>query len=325
MEHALFLIISFILDLWWGDPRYFPHPVVGMGKLISWLDQRLVDWIKRMKWNLVDHVWRIRLIGLSFPVIIGGGVFVAAWIVVWIAEAIHPWFGIVTEALLIWTTIAPKGLSEAGWRIYDALKENDLSKARTALSMVVARDTEQLDEAEIVRGGVETVAENIVDAVVSPLFYAALGGAPLAMAYRAINTLDSMVGYKNERYLHLGWASARMDDLANFVPARITIIPMLLSFFVLRLHPLRALQTCWKDAKLHPSPNSGIPEALMAGALGIRLGGNNTYGGVVSKREYIGEEVVPKSAEHLLISVHVLWWTSIWTLVLFGGVCALFI
>lgn len=319
MEQGAFMIVSFLLDLWWGDPRWLPHPVVGMGKMITWLDHALQHWITQRKWNQISHPWCIRLLGLTFPVVIGGGVFGIVWIVVFIAEMIHPWMGVGIEALLVWTTIAPKGLSEAGMRIYEALKENDLPKARIALSMVVGRDTEKLGESEIVRGGVETVAENIVDAVVSPLFYAAIGGAPLAFAYRAINTLDSMVGYKNERYLHLGWASARMDDIANYVPARLTILPMTLSFILLRLHLIRALQTGWKDAKHHPSPNSGIPEALMAGALGIQLGGRNTYGGVVSDRPRMGEEIVSKNAEHLQIAVRVLWCTSILTLVLLVG------
>jgi len=316
---AAFVMVSFLLDWWLGDPRWLPHPVVGMGKAIAFLDRALRRMIQARGWNHTEHSRRIRLVGMLLPLVIAGGVFGLVWYAVRMAESIDHWIGTVLEIILVWTAIAPKGLADAGMRIYRALRENDLPRARMELSMVVGRDTERLDEPEIVRGGVETVAENIVDAVVSPLFYAVIGGAPLAMAYRAINTLDSMVGYKNERYLHLGWASARLDDVANYVPARLVILPMTLAIFLLRLNPVRALRTWWRDAKGHPSPNSGIPEALMAGALGIQLGGTNTYRGVVSDRARLGEDIHKKRAEHVVMAVRVLWWTTIFTLLLFAG------
>lgn len=184
-----------------------------------------------------------------------------------------------------------KGLKDAGMAVYVELQKGDLPAARKALGMIVGRDTTSLDAPEIVRGTVETVAENIVDAIISPLFYALIGGAPLAMAYRAVNTLDSMVGYKNDKYRDLGWASARLDDVANFIPARITALLLALCAGMLRLDWRSCLQMVKRDAHLHPSPNSGYPESAVAGALGIRLGGENVYHGVASFRAYMGDPV----------------------------------
>ncbi|MGA8943682.1 MAG: adenosylcobinamide-phosphate synthase CbiB, partial [Thermoactinomyces sp.] len=206
--------------------------------------------------------------------------------------------------------IAPRGLAEAGEAIYEALANKDIEQARRCLSMVVGRDTDRLNKEEIVRGGVETVAENIVDGIISPLFYAAIGGGPLAIAYRAINTLDSMVGYKNKTYVHLGWASARLDDLANWLPARTMVPFMLLALGLLRLSPAEAWKTLRQDARKHPSPNSGIPESLMAGGLRIQLGGVNVYQGVRSIRARMGKPVQSKRAKHLLLAIRVMWFTT---------------
>jgi adenosylcobinamide-phosphate synthase len=217
----------------------------------------------------------------------------------------------IVEIILISTTIATKGLVDAGKQIYRALQVKDLDQARTALSMVVGRDTKELDSSEVVRGGVETLAENIVDAITSPLFYAAIGGAPLAMAYRAINTLDSMVGYKNETYLHLGWASARLDDLANWLPARLTILPMFIALALCKLDARQGWRTYLQDAHYHPSPNSGIPEAMMAGGLHIELGGINYYQGQISERARMGTPLEKRKPEHLAKAMNVVIWTSI--------------
>jgi adenosylcobinamide-phosphate synthase len=166
--------------------------------------------------------------------------------------------------------------------------------------MVVGRDTGRLDEAEVTRATVETVAENITDGIVSPLFFAALGGVPLAFAYRAVNTLDSMVGYKNDRYLAFGWASARFDDLCNYLPARLTAFFLLLAAFLLPGFSARgAAEALMRDARKHPSPNSGYAEATVAGAMGIRLGGCNYYFGQPSWRAYMGEERERLAARHI--------------------------
>lgn len=304
------LLSAYLLDRLIGDPRWLPHPVVWMGKGIASLETGLRFLIQKLQWQNETHPIPLRLLGMLFPLVIVGGVYVLVFFLVQMVYQWHIWAGIALEIILISTTVATKGLAEAGKQIYDALAAKDLEQARFALSMVVGRDTEKLNEAGVVRGGVETVAENIVDAVTSPLFYALIGGAPLAMAYRAINTLDSMVGYRNDPYLHLGWASARLDDLANWLPARLTILPMLLALFCLKLHPRAAWNAYRQDAHRHPSPNSGIPEALMAGGLQIQLGGKNTYQGRVSHRATMGEPIKEKKPVHLLQAIRVLTLTS---------------
>jgi len=195
------------------------------------------------------------------------------------------------EIALIYTTLATHSLFSESFAVLRALREGDLEGARRSLAMIVGRDTDHLDEAGIVRAVVETVAENASDAVVAPLFYAFLGGAPLALAYKAVNTLDSMFGYKDERFLHFGWASAKLDDLANYVPARLTGALMVLAAWHLRMDWRAAWRVMVRDGRKNPSPNSGIPEAAAAGALGVQLGGINFYFGKPSAKEMIGDRV----------------------------------
>jgi adenosylcobinamide-phosphate synthase len=321
MLASLKILCAYILDRLIGDPRWIPHPVVGMGKAISQLEQWLNRFVKQNDWRNETHRWPLRILGMLFPLLIAGGVFVISYYLIAWLYAWNEWLGWTVEVILIATTIATKGLAEAGEAIYRALRSGDLRQARYALSMVVGRDTDDLDEPEIVRGGVETIAENIVDAVSSPLFYAFLGGAPLALAYRAVNTLDSMVGYRNERYLHLGWASARLDDIANWLPARLTIVPMLLALAVLRLDYRFAWRVMQRDAHRHPSPNSGIPEAIMAGGLHIQLGGVNKYQGRVSRRAQLGEPLEMRKDEHLLSAIRVLYWTTMFYVGIITLIC----
>lgn len=242
MAGAWIIILAYILDRCIGDPRWVPHPVIGMGKAISALERMIRA---RVKTN--EGLTRA---GLLFPLLIAGGSFVVTWGVLLLLGLIHPIVSGIAEVILIATTIASKGLRDAGMEVYRHLKQQDIAAARRSLSMIVGRDTSHLDEPEVVRGTVETVAENIVDAIVSPLFYALIGGAPLAMAYRAVNTLDSMVGYKNDKYLHLGWASARLDDWANWIPARLTAMLLITGAWVMKLDAkgaarmVRRMQDC---------------------------------------------------------------------------------
>lgn len=302
-----------VLDLLIGDPRWLPHPVIGMGKAI----RRVEGWIR----HRATTAQSLKRAGILLPVIVAGGSFVLAWLLLELCGAIHPWLAWGVEIVLIATTIAIKGLREAGLEVYGHLRSGHIAEARRALSMVVGRDTGHLDEPEIVRGTVETVAENIVDAVIAPLFFALIGGAPLAMAYRAVNTLDSMVGYKNDKYQHIGWASARLDDIANWIPARLTAGLLTIVAAMLSLQWKKAIKMVRRDARKHPSPNSGFPESAVAGALGIRLGGENSYQGVISFRAYMGDPERPLEAEHirvtnrLLLGVSVLF-TLLGTLVL---------
>jgi len=282
MGWAIFMLwAAYLLDLIIGDPRWIPHPVIGMGNGIKRLEKVIRKY--------VSHPMKLKRVGILLPIIIVGGSFLITWIVLRGLYLIHPWLATGGEIFLIATTIATKGLKDAGMEVYGHLNGGDLPAARLSLGMIVGRDTAHLDEPDIVRGTVETVAENIVDAIVSPLFFALIGGAPLAMAYRAVNTLDSMVGYKNNKYINLGWASARLDDIANYIPARITALLLVVSSWLMRLDYKKSYRTIRHDARLHPSPNSGFPESAVAGALGIRLGGENVYHGVVSFRAYMGE------------------------------------
>ncbi len=302
MAGAWIIILAYLLDRCIGDPRWIPHPVIGMGKGISALERVIRSRVR------TDS--GLKRAGLLFPILIAGGSFAITWGLVYVLGLIHPVIAAAAEVVLIATTIASKGLKDAGMEVYRHLKQQDWPAARRSLGMIVGRDTGHLDEPEVVRGTVETVAENIVDAIVSPLFYALIGGAPLAMAYRAVNTLDSMVGYKNDKYLHLGWASARLDDVANWIPARLTAILLIVGAWVMKLDAKGAARMVARDARLHPSPNSGFPESAVAGALGIRLGGHNVYHGVASFRAHMGEATRPMEAEDIVQTSRLMFWSA---------------
>ena len=278
-ENLLMILgAAILLDLIIGDPRWLPHPVVQMGKLISFLDQ---------KWNHGEHRMKKGMV-LTLTVILF--VFLVTSAVLFIAYKLHPVFAIILEIYLISTTIAINGLSTAAKAVLHPLGNGDIVEARKQLSMIVGRDTKSLPEKEIVRGTVETVAENTVDGITAPLFWAIIGGAPLALVYRAINTLDSMVGYKDERYSQFGWASAKLDDLANWIPARITALFIWISALFIKGSKLKhALMITLRDARKHPSPNSGWSEAMVAGLLGVQLGGINYYKGRKSERATMGD------------------------------------
>ncbi|WP_173917241.1 adenosylcobinamide-phosphate synthase CbiB [Halobacillus sp. Marseille-Q1614] len=292
-ESHLFLIMAaIILDLLIGDPKFFPHPVVLIGKIISFLDE---------KWNKGA---RLRAKGfLLLTVIIAMTTLITA-AAVYLAGQLSFWAAAVLEVYFISSTIAIKGLQQAGEEVEKPLRDGDMETAREKLSYIVGRDTKHLPESEVVRGTVETVAENTVDGIIAPLFWALIGGAPLTMAYRAVNTLDSMVGYKNDRYENFGFASARFDDFLNWIPARITAICMWLAAWLRPgFNKTAAYRITLRDASKHPSPNSGWPEAMTAGLLGVQLGGVNTYKGVVSNRSKIGNTLTALKAEHIHQSI----------------------
>ncbi|MCM3338423.1 adenosylcobinamide-phosphate synthase CbiB [Paenibacillus sp. MER TA 81-3] len=291
MIAAFIIIAAYIWDRIIGDPRWIPHPVIMIGKAITALEHAIR--------KAASSEAALKPLGILLPVIVVGGSYALTWALLWGLHEIHFSLAWAAEAILIGTTIATKGLKDAGMAVYKRLAARDIDGARREVGMIVGRDTDELDEPEVVRATVETVAENIVDAVISPLCYALIGGAPLAMAYRAVNTLDSMVGYKNEKYGNLGWASARLDDIANWIPARLTAVLMAICAWMKGYDGTRAWQTAKRDAPRHPSPNSGWPEAAAAGALGVRLGGYNVYKGVRSLRAYMGDEVQPLQAQHI--------------------------
>ncbi|MEX2416735.1 MAG: adenosylcobinamide-phosphate synthase CbiB [Paenibacillaceae bacterium] len=278
IPHFVWVVaLAILIDLWIGDPRWLPHPVVGMGKLISFLEQR---------WNKGSQRKRK---GVVMAVFVIGTVYTSTFVTIWAAHQLNVYAGIGLEIYLLSTTISVKGLKDAALQVAAPLKTGNLVEARRQLGMIVGRDTEALNEPEIIRGTVETVAENTVDGITSPLFWMLVGGVPAAMAYRAVNTLDSMVGYKNERFLLFGRASARIDDAANWLPARLTALSMwIAAWFMPGLSVRTAMRITLLDAPKHPSPNSGWPESMTAGLLGIELGGRNSYQGVISERARMG-------------------------------------
>ncbi|XID94013.1 adenosylcobinamide-phosphate synthase CbiB [Paenibacillaceae bacterium WGS1546] len=320
MLEIAIVVCAYLIDLGIGDPRALPHPVVGMGRIIRRLErplrraadsrwlQRAASWLVRGEQDVRKRA--LKLASVAYPLALVGGVYAASWLLLYALHLVHPWLSYGAGAWLISTTIAARGLADAGMDIHGLLAEGKLAEARRALSMIVGRDTEKLGEDEIARGAVETVAENIVDAILSPLFYALIGGAPLALAYRAANTLDSMVGYKNERYADLGWASARFDDLANWIPARLSAGFIAAAAWLLRMDPRRSLRTVSCYARLHPSPNSGFPESAVAGALGVQLGGLNYYQGVPSDRARMGEAIEPLEARHIRLTARLMYVSS---------------
>lgn len=283
--------LAFLMDLILGDPRRLPHPVRSMG----WLIDRLESLIRA---NFASPA------GLSFggalmTVVVVGFSYGLVGLILHFLELLAPWLMTLAWIILAYTTLAARSLYSETWRVARALDRGDLDQARYCLSMVVGRETDNLDREDIVRAVIETLAENLSDGVIAPLFYLALGGPALAMAYKAVNTLDSMIGYKNERYINLGRFAARLDDAANYIPARIAALSIVLSAWLIGLDGGRALYVWLKDGGLHHSPNAGRPEAAMAGALGIRLGGPNYYGGRLVDKPYIGRNIHPPSLEGL--------------------------
>lgn len=270
------LALAFLLDQLIGDPRYLPHPVVLTGRLIDWLDKRLNDPGKPAGVLLLRGGLLVLLVLLV--------VYAAALLLLQFFSLLPSVLAGLLTVILLKSALAARGLADAALAVLRPLEAANLADARLALSGIVGRDTAELSKTEVARAAVETVAENTVDGVTAPLFYALLGGLPLALLYKAVNTMDSMLGYKNERYLHFGTAAARLDDLANWLPARLSVPVILLSAALLRLDTASAWKAVRLDGRKHQSPNSGLPEALFAGALGITLGGESRYGGRVVQR-----------------------------------------
>jgi adenosylcobinamide-phosphate synthase len=290
--------LALLVDRVVGDPTWLPHPVVIMGKYIRTFERRANHWARGSASGL-----RWRGVALTLTTTCGAALVTA--FIGWAARQVSPAFGTFVNIWLISTTIAWKGLAQAGKDVHQALSSNGLDAGRRAVGMIVGRDTETMSETDVVRATVETLAENIVDAIVAPVLFAALGGAPLAMFYRAANTLDAMVGYKNERFQHFGWGSARLDDVLNYVPARVTVCLMYLALCVRHRPALSAWRVMRRDAHKHPSPNSGLPEAMMAGGLSVQLGGWNLYGGIPSFRAHLGDAVKPLVSECIPEAVEV--------------------
>jgi adenosylcobinamide-phosphate synthase len=292
--HLIAITIAYLIDMFIGDPPNWPHPVRWIGKMITFFEKRL----NKGKSKQLKGVGMLLFVLLS--------VYIIALVLVETGYGIHPIVGVLVESIIISTTIAQKSLKRAALEVYRPLSKGGLSEARTKLSYIVGRDTESLDEGEIARGTIETVAENTSDGVTAPMFWALLGGAPLAMVYRAANTCDSMVGHMNNRYIEFGWASAKWDDVMNWLPSRLTGMIMLLGQRPDSITYKKAWTILFRDAKKHPSPNSGWGEAAVAAILGIQLGGINYYQGIVSNRAKMGDPIQPIKADHIIQANHIL-------------------
>ncbi|UCD55424.1 MAG: cobalamin biosynthesis protein CobD [Candidatus Omnitrophota bacterium] len=276
----LLIISCYIADLIFGDPEWFPHPVRGMGKLIGLLDKRLrrgsLAGIERTKGAMLAFI----VTGISASL---------AYLFIEFSKKLNPFLGSLAWIYLGYTTLSIKDLQVKAKAILKEIESGSIIGARTRLSEIVGRDTQNLSKDRIIVATIESVAENINDGIIAPLFYLILGGPVLAVAYKSINTLDSMVGYKNEKYIHFGWFPARLDDVFNFIPARISGFLISISSFIIGKGFTGSFKTMLRDGKKHPSPNSGISEAAMAGALGIRLGGIWSYQGKFSAKPYLGK------------------------------------
>lgn len=305
-------ILAFAMDCLIGDPRSKFHPVVLIGNLIAGLEK----WLYRPEDSDRGKFWRGLFLMLLVLAICYG---IAAAIVYGVRRFDLPYLEWGVEALLLSFTISPRNLAEAGREIEGYLAAGDMEQARFKVGWIVGRDTDRMTAPEVTRATVETIAENIVDGVISPLFFFFIGGVPLAVAYRAANTMDSMLGYKNEKYLFFGRAAALTDDAWNYVPARITGVLLVLAAWLLKCDWRGAWRMMRRDAANHPSPNGGFTEATVAGALGIRLGGLNYYFGRPSFRAYMGEAREEVSPRHISGAIRLMYAATILFLLAASG------
>ena len=290
MKWSLFaLLIGFVIDLIVGDPHCIPHPVVLIGKLISGLEKLLrklfpktprgENWAGGLLWLLVVTI------STSVPVAI-----------LWGAHLLSPWLRLALESIMCWQILATKSLRDESMKVFDALETGDLEASRKAVSMIVGRDTRNLSDGDVTRAAVETVAENTSDGIVAPLLCLAIGGAPLGFFYKAVNTMDSMLGYVEMPYKNIGLVPAKMDDVMNFLPARFSAFMMLLAGWMLGMDVKNGWKIFKRDRFNHASPNSAQTESVCAGLLGLRLAGDAVYNGVLHKKKYIGDPV--REIEH---------------------------
>lgn len=298
-ERVIIILFAYILDLIFGDPVWLPHPVRGIGRLAQ-----------KLEGPLRKNIGNQRIAGVIFCVSIVGFVYLVIFMLISAATYFNRYLGFALSAFFIYTSLAIKDLKAESMRVYYALRDGKLESARANLSFIVGRDTENLPDKDIIRATVETVAESAVDGIIAPLFYAFLGGAPLALAYKAASTLDSTVGYKNDRYKDFGWLSAKLDDCLNFIPARLSGLIMPVASALAGLDWRNSFKIALRDRRKNPSPNSGYPEAAMAGALKVRLGGINFYNSVPVTKPFIGDAGSPLEIRHIKESVRIAYISS---------------
>ncbi len=308
MYTAISVFIGYILDIIFGDPYWMPHPIRIIGKLISILDNKFNKETNKPS-------TKVFLGGLMVCLVILFSVAVPA-VILFVVYKIHFALGIVIESFMCYQILSTKCLKVESMKVYKALVKEDIEEARYAVSMIVGRDTDNLDEEGITKATVETIAENTSDGSIAPLIYMIIGGPILGFFYKAINTMDSMVGYKNDKYLYFGKIAAKLDDIVNYIPSRIAAIFMIFSVGLNRLDITNAFNIYVRDRYNHSSPNSAQTEAVCAGGLGIRLAGNASYFGKIVEKPYIGEELRKIEREDIILANRLLYTTAtvVWLL-----------
>lgn len=313
MIHLLALVLGFCIDLLFGDPHSIPHPVVLIGRLIS-ATEKLVRKIfpKTVRGeNVAGGVLWLLVVLISTAVPLG---------ILYLGYKISPWLGLALESIMCWQILATKSLKVESMKVYTALKAGNPAEYRRAVSMIVGRDTAALDDKAVARAAVETVAENTSDGIIAPMLYLAIGGAPLGFFYKAVNTMDSMLGYVEMPYKDIGLVPAKMDDFFNFLPARLSALLMLLAGWLEGLDIRRGWRIWRRDRRNHASPNSAQTESVCAGLLGLRLAGDAYYHGVLHKKPYIGDPVREIEYEDIPRACRLLYSTAMVSLVLFCGI-----
>lgn len=302
--HIIALFGGFLLDLLVGDPHWLPHPIRLIGSLIA----------KCSKWNRAElkkgaQFWR----GVAMTILVVCLTAVVAAAILVVGYWLHPFAGCIMEGIMTYQILATKCLKVESMKVYEALKKDDLEGARYAVSMIVGRDTQVLDDTGVAKAAVETVAENTSDGVIAPLIYLAIGGPILGFMYKAINTMDSMVGYKNDKYMYFGRCAAKLDDVVNYIPARISALLMIaVSFLPGKAYDGKGAWRIWRrDRRKHASPNSAQTEAVCAGSLGVQLAGDASYFGKIVKKPTIGDALRPVEYEDIKRANGLLYRTAI--------------
>lgn len=307
------LLLGFFLDILLGDPHWAPHPVRAIGALIMGLETVLRKLFPKTKGGELMAGGVLVVLTLAVPTAL-------TLLTLWLCGQISLWLRFGAEALICYQLLATRSLRDESLKVYHALKSGTLDEARTAVSMIVGRDTDRLDEVGIAKATVETVAENTSDGVIAPLLFLALGGAPLGMLYKAVNTMDSMVGYRNDQYLYFGRCAALLDDLVNLIPARLAGVLMCLAAGPAGFDGKHAFRMFKRDRLCHKSPNSAHTEAACAGALDIQLAGGNWYFGALVEKPTIGDPLRPVEKEDILRANRLMYATAFLSLILCCGI-----
>ena len=307
------LILGFCLDLIVGDPHWMPHPIVFIGKLIDLTE-------KAMRKLFPKTVRGENLAGAAIWLVVVIVSTALPALVLWLAYRVSCWLGFALETIMCAQILATKSLKKESMKVYTALKTGDLEKARYAVSMIVGRDTQRLDDAGVARAAVETVAENTSDGIIAPMLFLAIGGAPLGFFYKAVNTMDSMLGYVELPYKNVGLVPAKMDDLFNYIPARLSALLMLAAGTLLGMDGKNGWKIFKRDRYNHASPNSAQTESVCAGLLGLRLAGDAWYHGVLHKKKFIGDALREIEPEDIPKSCRLLYATAALSLLFFAAV-----